>query len=122
MIGRTLGHYQILDFGLAKAQDPGGGRVFPSTALRAGRPGETAGPEGPASTDLPTMMPPVVTATGTVLGTVGYMSPEQVRAQTVDRRSDIFSFGCVLYEMVSGRRAFVREQRDGDIWLATLKQ
>jgi TolB-like protein/tetratricopeptide (TPR) repeat protein len=46
---------------------------------------------------------------GTVLGTIGYMSPEQVRAQPVDQRSDIFSFGCVLYEMLSGRRAFAGE-------------
>jgi len=45
---------------------------------------------------------------GIVMGTAGYMSPEQVRGQSVDHRSDIFSFGCVLYEMVTGRRAFAR--------------
>ena len=46
---------------------------------------------------------------GTVMGTVGYMAPEQVRAQTVDARADVFAFGAVLYEMLSGRRAFQRE-------------
>jgi eukaryotic-like serine/threonine-protein kinase len=75
------GRVKILDFGLAKL----------STASDAG-------------SNLPTAN--VKTDPGTVMGTVGYMSPEQVRGQTVDHRSDIFSFGAVLYEMLSGRRAF----------------
>jgi eukaryotic-like serine/threonine-protein kinase len=52
--------------------------------------------------------PATQTLEGTILGTIGYMSPEQVRGQPVDARSDIFSFGCVLFEMVTGRRAFDR--------------
>src|SRR6266568_3236855 len=51
----------------------------------------------------------VLTNPGVVMGTVGYMSPEQVRGQPADHRSDIFSFGAILYEMVTGRRAFQRE-------------
>jgi Tol biopolymer transport system component len=75
------GRAKLLDFGLAKKS-------------------------GPASGPLATTQN---TGAGTVLGTVGYMSPEQVRGEAVDHRSDIFSFGAVLYEMLTGRRAFVRE-------------
>ena len=74
---------KILDFGLAKLIDPSGNI---------------------GQSDVPTRK--VHTDSGTVMGTVGYMSPEQVRGSAVDHRSDIFSFGTVLYEMVSGRRAF----------------
>ena len=79
------GRVKILDFGLAKVTQVG-------VPLEA----ETALVGGAAPR----------TAAGTVLGTVGYMSPEQVRGLDVDHRSDIFSFGVVLYEMLTGRRAF----------------
>jgi eukaryotic-like serine/threonine-protein kinase len=85
------GRVKILDFGLAKLSpllEPGG-RAAESSTLSADL-------EAPA------------TRKGTVLGTVGYMSPEQVRGEGVDHRSDIFSFGVVLYEMLAGRRAFQR--------------
>ncbi|MGE5234687.1 MAG: serine/threonine-protein kinase, partial [Acidobacteriota bacterium] len=77
------GHLKILDFGLAKqALEPG------STTHVAGAPTMTG------------------TDPGVVLGTVGYMSPEQVRAQPADGRSDIFALGAVLFEMLTGERAF----------------
>lgn len=75
------GRVKILDFGLAK-------KLGPASA-------ETNAPTTPAGTEP-----------GTVMGTVGYMSPEQVRGRDVDHRSDVFSFGAVFYEMLSGRRAF----------------
>ncbi|MBA2260273.1 MAG: serine/threonine-protein kinase [Acidobacteria bacterium] len=71
---------KILDFGLAKPMEFG--------------------------TSAVTMANTVGTASGTIMGTVGYMSPEQVRGHATDHRSDIFAFGVVLYEMVTGRRAF----------------
>jgi Tol biopolymer transport system component len=76
------GRVKILDFGLAKLKQVEGG-------------GE--------KTDLPTE---AGTEPGVVMGTMGYMSPEQVRGRPADPRSDIFSFGAILYEMLSGQRAF----------------
>ena len=81
------GHVKILDFGLAKLVQPATDNV--------------------AQTDVATRK--VHTDPGTVMGTAGYMAPEQVRGQAVDHRADIFSFGAVLYEMLSGRRAFHRD-------------
>jgi eukaryotic-like serine/threonine-protein kinase len=77
------GRIKILDFGLAKVAEAG----TPAAGL----------------TQTPTRAD---TGAGVVLGTAGYMSPEQVRGQPADQRSDIFSLGCILYEMISGRRAF----------------
>ncbi|MGH9671728.1 MAG: protein kinase domain-containing protein, partial [Bryobacteraceae bacterium] len=91
------GRVKILDFGLA--------RVNPATQVADGDNVTVA-----ATTDP-----------GIVLGTVGYMSPEQVRGETADAQSDIFSFGCVLYEMVSGRRPFARSST-ADSMAAVLKE
>ena len=78
----TEGRLKILDFGLAK--------------LARGR--------GSSAFDAPIL--PQETEAGVVLGTVGYMSPEQVRGTAVDHRADIFAFGAILYEMLTGKRAF----------------
>jgi serine/threonine protein kinase/Tfp pilus assembly protein PilF len=82
----TDGRVKVLDFGLARHE-----------AMDTEK-SETHAPTVTRHTDP-----------GTVLGTVGYMSPEQVKGETVDGRSDIFSLGCVIYEMVSGQRAFARD-------------
>jgi len=91
------GRVKILDFGLAKLTQP----------------------ESSAHTSLPTMTN--ATEAGVVMGTAGYMSPEQVRGASVDPRSDIFSFGAILYEMISGKRAFHRDT-PADTMSAILKE
>jgi serine/threonine-protein kinase len=79
------GKVKVLDFGLAKLADP----------------------VSVAESALPTITSPaMVTSMGTILGTAAYMSPEQARGQMADKRSDIWAFGCVLYEMLSGPRLF----------------
>ena len=79
------GRVKILDFGLAKLT------------------------QNEASTGPQTNLPTAGTEPGVVLGTLGYMSPEQVKGKSADQRSDLFSFGAILYEMLSGRRAFHRD-------------
>ncbi|MGO9262570.1 MAG: protein kinase domain-containing protein [Bryobacteraceae bacterium] len=82
---------KVLDFGLAKMEQPVAGR-----------------PLGPADAET-------VTERGAIVGTLHYMSPEQVEGKEADARSDIFSFGLVLYEMVTGKRAFEAPSRAGVI-------
>ncbi len=92
------GHVKILDFGLAKRVET------------AGPEEQTSAPTGAGHTDA-----------GTVMGTMGYMSPEQLRGLPVDHRTDIFSLGAILYELLSGRKAFKRDSASDTI-AAILKE
>ena len=79
------GAVKVLDFGIAKALDP----------LR-----------GTSGAQTPSLTTPAMTQAGILLGTAAYMSPEQARGKAVDQRADIWAFGCVLYEMLTGQPAF----------------
>ena len=86
---RAEGTVKVLDFGLAKAMEPVGAAA--------------------ASVSMSPTLSLHATQAGMILGTAAYMSPEQARGKTVDKRADIWAFGCVLFEMLAGRRAFEGE-------------
>ncbi len=99
---RSDGTVKVLDFGLAKAMEAGGA-------------GQAGGAGRESLTMSPTITSPAMTQAGIILGTAAYMAPEQARGKSVDKRADIWAFGVVLCEMLTGRRAF-----DGDDLSITL--
>ena len=84
------GVVKVLDFGLAKAMEPAAGASVSASMS-------------------PTITTPAMTQAGMILGTAAYMSPEQARGKPVNKRADIWAFGCVVFEMLTGRRAFEGE-------------
>src|SRR5688572_14899280 len=101
---RPDGTVKVLDFGLAKLADT-----------------DLAGTSGLSQSPTITS-PAMMTGVGMLLGTAAYMAPEQARGKTVDKRADIWAFGCVLYEMLTGQRAFAADEVSDTLAMVLMKE
>jgi serine/threonine-protein kinase len=102
---RPDGTVKVLDFGLAKLQDIG-----------------DAAADHPGISHLPTVTTPAMTRLGMILGTAAYMSPEQARGRPVDKRADVWAFGCVLYELLCGARAFAADDVSDTLAMVLMRE
>jgi serine/threonine protein kinase/Tol biopolymer transport system component len=106
---RDDGTVKVLDFGLAKLVAPGESDRSPGSTV------------SPTLSQTPTLITPVaMTTVGMIVGTPAYMSPEQARGKAADKRADVWAFGAVLYEMLSGARAFAGDEM-ADVIAAVMK-
>jgi eukaryotic-like serine/threonine-protein kinase len=111
---REDGTVKVLDFGLAKAIQGDG--------VQGAGSGQGAGAGSRHQDPAPTMTSPAMTAMGLIIGTAAYMSPEQAKGKSVDRRADIWAFGVVLYEMLTGQQAFAGDSMTEILGAVVLKE
>ncbi len=98
---RDDGTVKVLDFGLAKAM---------TAVVQGSSPADTGSPKGlDYDRNSPTFTSPAMTGLGVILGTAAYMAPEQAKGKPVDKRADIWAFGCLVFEMLTGRAIFAHD-------------
>jgi serine/threonine protein kinase len=121
---RPDGTVKVLDFGLAKlVEGPAGPAKAGHYVQQGGVGADRSVRLQPDLTGAPTITSPaMMTGAGMILGTAAYMAPEQARGKDVDKRADIWAFGCVLYEMLTGRRSFGADEVSDTLAMVLMKE
>ena len=117
---RPDGTVKVLDFGLAKLLGPAEAGHYVRDRGEAGGRGVRLPPDLTASPTITS--PALMTGAGMILGTAAYMAPEQARGKEVDKRADVWAFGCVLYEMLTGVRLFAADEVSDTLAMVLMKE